>query len=59
MAETTVEVREWLVAHKGEPLTPEVAAAILCAGGSPSSISSRTFEFTNDAIDWIETIANE
>ena len=57
-------VREWLIAHNGEPLNPEVAAAIQRAGGTFDSEDgaanpSMPFELNDGAIDWIETVANE
>jgi hypothetical protein len=65
-ARLSPEVREWLIAHNGEPLSPEVAAAIERAGGTRDADawaiapdSSQPFELSDEVVDWIEAVANE
>jgi hypothetical protein len=57
--------REWLIAHNGEALTPEVAADISRVGGLIAAESWWMGERTQDglhlsdaATDWIEERAN-
>lgn len=57
--------REWLVAHNGEPLDPQVRAEILelneqrteLSWWSGESVDGRS-ELTDEAIDWIEAQSN-
>ena len=65
-ARLSSDVPEWLIAHNGEPLSPEVAAAITEAGGTFDSSDwavspdpSEALELSDEAVDWIETVANE
>ena len=62
----TPQTREWLIAHNGEALTPEVVADISGAGGLVASESWWMGERGPDGIllsdaatDWIEERANE
>ncbi|GAA4342349.1 hypothetical protein [Microbacterium rhizosphaerae] len=56
--------RDWLIAHNGEALPPSILADVLAAnGGSPdSSWWSRDdvgrLGLPDDAVDWIESVAN-
>ena len=58
--------RQWLIAHNGEALPAEVAAEIRRVGGTAvrdaSSVdegSATRSHLPDDAIDWIEAVANE
>ena len=58
--------RQWLIAHNGEALPAEVSAEIRRAGGSLASDASSVDEggapgsfLPDDAVDWIEAVANE
>ncbi|HET8993859.1 MAG TPA: hypothetical protein VFN32_08670 [Rhodococcus sp. (in: high G+C Gram-positive bacteria)] len=58
--------RSWLVDHNGEPLSPEVKEEIMAVNGgrtSPSwwngDSSDGLSELTDEAVDWIEEIAND
>ena len=58
--------RQWLIAHNGEALPAEVASEIRRAGGTVASDGSSVDEhgetgsvLSDDAIDWIEAVANE
>ena len=58
--------RQWLIAHNGEALPAEVAAEIRRSGGTAVSDASSVDEgsathshLPDDAIDWIEAVANE
>lgn len=62
----TDESRSWLIEHNGEPLDPTVKSQIVAinegnldpswwAGESSDGAS----ELTDEAIDWIETTAND
>jgi hypothetical protein len=58
--------RQWLIAHNGEPLPPEVTAEIRRAGGTVAGGASSVDErgatgsyLPDDATDWIEAVANE
>ena len=58
--------RQWLIAHNGEALPTEVAAEIRRAGGTVATDASSADEgvstgslLPDDAIDWIEAVANE
>ena len=58
--------REWLIAHNGEALPADVAAEIRRAGGAVETEAASvdadgvTGSFLpDDAIDWIEAMANE
>jgi hypothetical protein len=60
------DARAWLIAHNGEAVPPEVLSRIMAAGGSVTSNawwvgeSGRDgFFFSDEAIDWIETTAND
>lgn len=59
------QTRDWLIAHNGEALTPEVVADISRAGGLVASDAWWMGERTADGIflsaaatDWIEERAN-
>jgi hypothetical protein len=55
--------REWLIEHNGEPLTPEIAAEIVAlTGDAGSAMMDDTSDgalLADEAVDWIETIAND
>ena len=57
--------QDWLLEHAGETLTSEVAEEISVAGGivttEPSDDEEGPAEFllTDEAVDWIEELANE
>ncbi len=58
--------RHWLVEHNGEPLDQSVKAEILDVNGGDAEPSwwagestEGLAELTDDAIDWIEAVANE
>lgn len=58
--------RNWLIEHNGEPLDEGVKAEIFAindGAADPSwwsgSSSEGLSELTDDAIDWIEAVANE
>ena len=60
------DIREWLIAHNGEPLSTEVAAAIARVGGAFDtdadvglSEPSGPFELSEGDVDWIEAVAND
>mgnify|MGYP007030408443 FL=1 len=46
--------QEWLMDHNGEDLAPEVAAAIIAAGGWATSDEP----LPDEDVDWIEATAN-
>ena len=57
--------REWLIAHNGETVPPLVAGKIVAAGGAltsdAGSVGAERAEgvsLSDEAIDWIEAIAN-
>lgn len=57
--------REWLIAHNGEPLDPQVLDEILSAhNGRPDpswwagESTPGSSPLTDEAIDWIEAVAN-
>ncbi len=58
--------RSWLVEHNGEPLTDELVAEILGVTGGQtsaqwwtgSSVDGQT-QLSDEAVDWIETVAND
>ncbi|MDQ0732433.1 hypothetical protein [Arthrobacter sp. B1I2] len=60
----TDETRNWLIAHNGEPLNPQVSADILVATRGATEPewwagdSADGHQLTDAATDWIETIAN-
>lgn len=60
----TPETRNWLTAHNGEPLAPQVSADILAATRGTTEPewwagdSTDGPQLTDSATDWIETIAN-
>lgn len=63
--DVTPRTRDWLIAHNGEALPPEVVAEISAAGGQVASESWWMGErrpdglFLSDAAtDWIEERAN-
>lgn len=56
--------RGWLIDHNGEELPAEVLAAMIAvAGGTDPSWFASTPEgapiLTDDAVDWIEEVAND
>jgi hypothetical protein len=59
------DARDWLVAHNGEAVPPEVLTKIVAAGGSVTSNAwwvgrggPEGFSLSDEAIDWIAAIAN-
>lgn len=60
------ETRDWLVAHNGEPLPPEVVDEIIRVAGPVRSDSwwvgstaTDGLELSDAAVDWIEAAAND
>ncbi len=61
----TAETRAWLIEHNGEGLSPAVVDEIAAANGgsidsnwwSEDAEEPRTLR--DDAVDWIEAVANE
>jgi hypothetical protein len=56
--------RQWLIAHNGEPVPPEVVREIRRVGGESTAGIVRiggdaSGSLSDDAIDWIEAAANE
>lgn len=58
-------VKAWLVAHNGEAVPPEALSKIVEAGGSVTSSAwwvgqsgPDGFHLSDEAVDWIETVAN-
>lgn len=58
--------REWLIAHNGEALPAEVVAEIRRAGGAVAPVPESADDvgeagsyLSDEAIDWIEDVANE
>jgi hypothetical protein len=58
--------KEWLIAHNGEAVSPEVLSKIVAAGGSanPSAwwvgeSGPDGFFLSDEAVDWIEMTAND
>ena len=56
--------RDWLVAHNGEAISPEIVEELRSVGANlPAAGSVRTgdsgYVLPDDAIDWIEAVANE
>lgn len=58
--------RDWLVEHNGEPLEPAVRAEIMeitrgrtDAGWWRGDSGEGETELTDNAVDWIETVAND
>jgi hypothetical protein len=60
----SAEIRIWLIAHNGEPLTLPVATEIMSVTGGATEPgwwageSADGPQLTDAAVDWIETIAN-
>jgi hypothetical protein len=60
----TPAAREWLIAHNGEPLTPQILAAVSDSGDAadPSDwwwdSASGELAFSDAGVDWIEAVAN-
>ena len=56
------DAQRWLIAHNGEPLSPEVLDEIVAVGGSAQrddeSETDRYF-LSDEAVDWIEATAND
>jgi hypothetical protein len=58
--------RSWLIEHNGEPLPDLLVAEVLSvAGGGPNAqwwrgpyVEGQT-QLTDEAVDWIETVAND
>ena len=61
-----ISSRSWLIEHNGEPLPDDLIAEILgVTGGEQNpqwwagpSVEGET-QLTDEAVDWIETVANE
>jgi hypothetical protein len=60
------EAKAWLIAHNGEPVSPEMLSRIVAAGGSVTPSASWIgesgpdgFFLSDEAVDWIESAANE
>ena len=60
------DAKEWLIAHNGEAISPEVLKNIITAGGSVTSDARWVgesgpdgFFLSDEAVDWIETAAND
>lgn len=55
--------RTWLIAHNGEPLPEEIVRDIRrAAGADPAEVSigeDGSASLSDDAVDWIEAVANE
>jgi len=57
--------RQWLIAHNGEPLPEEIVREIRRVGGAgstgvvPADAEARSVGLSDDAVDWIEAVANE
>ena len=60
----SAETRHWLVAHNGEPLTPQITSNVmLVASGATgpewwAGESADGPQLTDAAVDWIEAVAN-
>lgn len=59
------DARDWIVAHNGEAVDPDVLVRIEAAGGIVGSgawwVGESTpdgFFFSDEAVDWIEAVAN-
>jgi hypothetical protein len=62
----THPTREWLIANNGDAVPAEIRAEIAAAGGPDTSetwwtnqIDSEGFHFPDDAVDWVEALAND
>ena len=62
----TLASRDWLVANNGDAVPHEILSEIAAAGGPDKStswwtgqIDSEGFHFPDDAVDWVEAIAND
>ena len=60
------DAQAWLIAHNGEAVSPEVLSKIVAAGGAVTSNAwwvgesgPDGFSLSDEAVDWIETAANE
>jgi hypothetical protein len=60
------DAKAWLIAHNGEAVSPDVMDKIAAAGGSVilggwwvGESGPNGFFLSDEAVDWIETIANE
>lgn len=60
------ESQAWLIVHNGEALAPDVLRRIEAVSGSLASSASWAgergpdgFVLSDDAVDWIETTAND
>lgn len=60
------DAQAWLIAHNGEAVSPEVLIKIVAAGGSVTSKAwwigehgPDGFYLSDEAVDWIETTAND
>ena len=54
--------RAWLIAHNGEAVTPDVMSKIVAVAGSVWEVAESGPDglfLTDQAVDWIETIAND
>ncbi|MFE4543431.1 hypothetical protein [Arthrobacter sp. NPDC056727] len=62
--QVSAETRDWLMAHNGEPLAPPVASDILSVTGGATGPgwwageSAAGPRLTDEAVDWIEAVAN-
>ena len=60
------DTKAWLIAHNGEAVSPDVLGKIAAAGGSVTPSAWRVgesggegFFLSDDAVDWIESAAND
>ncbi|WP_214467821.1 hypothetical protein [Microbacterium flavescens] len=59
------DAKAWLIAHNGEPVSPEVLSEIIAVGGSVNSgawvgeSGPDGFFLSDEAVDWIEAAAND
>jgi hypothetical protein len=58
--------RDWLIANNGDAVPAEIIAEISAVGGPDKSeewwagqIDSDGFHFPDDAVDWVEAVAND
>ncbi|HEU4756049.1 MAG TPA: hypothetical protein VFS72_05250 [Agromyces sp.] len=61
--ELEASTRQWLIAHNGEPVPEAVVRDIRRAGGTDAAEVSigedGSASLSDDAVDWIEAVANE
>jgi hypothetical protein len=60
------DAKAWLIAHNGEAVSADVLSKIVAAGGSVTSNEGWVgesgpdgFFLSDEAVDWIETAAND